>query len=75
MVTLMRRTVEMVVFFGVLVSGCTSESNRWKEAELANTVNAYQQYLNEYPNSQKSEEVRKRIEQIEFNNCSEKDTF
>ena len=70
----MRRTVEMVVFFGVLVSGCTSESNRWKEAELANTVNAYQQYLNEYPNSQKSEEVRKRIEQIEFNNCSEKDT-
>jgi cell division septation protein DedD len=54
-----------VLALGVLaLAGCSRESADWKSASAADTTEAYQQFLQQYPKSAQSAQAQARIKQI-----------
>jgi cell division septation protein DedD len=54
-----------VMVVGVLaLAGCSRESADWKSASAADTTEAYQQFLQQYPKSAQSAQAQTRIKQI-----------
>jgi len=55
----------LVVAVGALaLGGCSRESADWKSASAADTTEAYQQFLQQYPKSAESAQAQTRIKQI-----------
>jgi cell division septation protein DedD len=55
----------LVVAVGALaLAGCSRESADWKSASAADTTEAYQQFLQQYPKSAESAQAQTRIKQI-----------
>jgi hypothetical protein len=55
----------VVMAVGVLaLAGCSRESADWKSASAADTSEAYQQFLQQYPRSAESAQAQARIKQI-----------
>src|SRR5579872_3812590 len=55
-------TLAAVVTFGV--AGCSHEAADWKSATLANTSEAYQNFLQQYPRSREATEAQARAKQL-----------
>jgi len=53
------RIVLCILFF---FTGCASEVTRWKDAESANTIPAYEHFLSQYPNGAHASEAKSRLE-------------
>jgi cell division protein FtsN len=48
----------------LIVAGCSHEAADWKSATLANTSEAYQSFLQQYPHSREATEAQARIKQL-----------
>jgi hypothetical protein len=49
----------------MLLAGCSHESADWKSAATADTTEAYQQFLGQYPKSANAPRARTRIQQLQ----------
>ncbi len=63
----------IAVIFVVMVSGC--ESRAYKSAKEADTVEAYEDFLKEYPNKKYAGEALSRIEALNFSAAKKADTI
>ena len=48
----------------LIVAGCSHEAADWKSATLANTSEAYQSFLQQYPHSREATEAQARVKQL-----------
>jgi len=48
----------------LIVAGCSHEAADWKSATLANTSEAYQSFLQQYPHSREASDAQARIKQL-----------
>jgi len=48
----------------LMVAGCSHEAADWKSATLANTSEAYQSFLQQYPHSREATDAQARIKQL-----------
>ena len=48
----------------LIVAGCSHEAADWKSATLANTSEAYQSFLQQYPHSREATDAQARIKQL-----------
>jgi len=48
----------------LIVAGCSHEAADWKSATLANTSEAYQSFLKQYPHSREATEAQARVKQL-----------
>jgi hypothetical protein len=49
-----------------LLSGCTTVEGRWEEAEAAGSIEAYEEFLEAYPESDFADPARSRIEDLRY---------
>jgi outer membrane protein assembly factor BamD (BamD/ComL family) len=50
---------------GLMLSGCSSQEGDWQQAQQQNTVQAYQQYIQQYPQSDHVAAARQQIAHIQ----------
>lgn len=58
-----------------LICGCASEEGRWETAKTADTVEAYEAFLAEYPESPHQTEAAARIEALDWTAAENSDTI
>lgn len=54
----------LTAFAAMIVAGCSHETADWKSATLANTAEAYQSFLQQYPHAREAIEAQTRIKQL-----------
>ena len=59
------KIVGLALIGGVLVAGCDRQPQAWEKASTENTVEAYDAYLEEYPNGEHAEEARDRRDDLQ----------
>ena len=58
------RALLLGAFGALIVAGCSHEAADWKSATLANTTEAYQSFLQQYPHSHEATEAQSRLKQL-----------
>lgn len=61
------RLIEMLVIFGLLLVlvGCATAGRDWQQASRQDTVGAYQQFLQKYPNADQASQARLRLKLLQ----------
>ena len=59
----------------ILAGGCASVQSSWQAAESANTVEAYEGFLRQYPESELTEQARGRIAGLRLEEAQSEDTI
>ncbi len=60
----LRIVVTAFAFCSVLVAGCSREQGDWRSAQAADTVESYNQFLAQHPDSQLAGQARERVAQL-----------
>ena len=63
------------LFIVVLIAGCATMQSRWKHAESANTITAYEEFLKLYPTGELAKEAHSRIQQLHFKQAEIENTI
>jgi hypothetical protein len=58
------RTIVLATLVTLTVAGCSHEAADWKSATLANTAEAYQSFLQQYPHGRETADAQTRIKQL-----------
>lgn len=58
------RTMLLTAVGALILAGCSHEAADWKSATLANTTEAYQSFLQQYPHSREAADAQARIKQL-----------
>ncbi len=58
------RAMLLAAFAALIVAGCSHEAADWKSATLANTSEAYQSFLQQYPHSREAAQAQARVKQL-----------
>jgi len=59
----------------VVVAGCASQSTNWEKSAEANTIAAYEAYLQKYPDGEFAEEARNRIRRARYQQAQATNTI
>jgi hypothetical protein len=70
----MKRANLFLVLICLMISGCASVSKDWQKTLQTNTVEAYTQFLSEYPSSEYAPEAQSRIEDLSYSEASRTNT-
>lgn len=62
-------------FFIIILAGCESMESRWQDAQSKNTVEAYENFIKDYPESPFDEEAKGKIIELQFESAKEKNTI
>ncbi len=65
--------VLLVIFIVILVTGCATMQSRWESTKHADNIQAYEKFLNQYPESKFNEEAKSKIENLRFEEMKKKD--
>jgi Tetratricopeptide repeat len=74
----MRRLISRVmicVALSFMLSACGTMGKKWDETKNADTIEAYQQFIDEYPDSKYRYEARKNIESLKWESAKTKNTI
>jgi hypothetical protein len=71
---LMKRSSQCIVFtvLSMLFAGCATVDTRWQKAASTNTVQAYEAFLKQHPDSDYTGEAGKRVESLEWENAKKR---
>src|SRR5579862_8825781 len=58
------RAMLLAALAALIGAGCSHEAADWKSATLANTSEAYQNFLQQYPHSREATEAQARVKQL-----------
>jgi len=50
----------------ILIAGCASQQSMYKKAKQTNTIEAYRQFLQQYPTGEYSQEIKTTLERLEY---------
>ncbi len=59
------RTLALSLVLAALVAGCNRQGAAWEHAQQTNTVDAYQQFVQDYPSSPHADEARQQAQALE----------
>ena len=62
-------------FFLILIFGCSNLNREWENAKRANTVEAYQLFLKNFPASPHEKEANERIQSLKWENTKKTNTI
>lgn len=65
----------LAVISVLVIIGCATMKGDWQNAEKQNTVQSYQEFLREHPDSEFSLEAIRKVEELEWNRSKRKDTI
>lgn len=65
----------VIIFFVIIISGCTSEKKKWENTKQKNTTFAYEDYLNRYPKGLYSDSAKIHLENLYFQDALSADTI
>lgn len=57
-----------------LLTGCATTEGDWRKTQRANSTHAYEKFLKKHPNSEFSNEARKRVEELEWSTAKRRNT-
>ena len=77
MITQKNLSVKMllIIFLTVIIAGCTSMLSRYDNVKEIDTIEAYEEFIQKYPDSEFTIEASKRIEELEFDKAKSKNTI
>jgi hypothetical protein len=58
-----------------IIAGCASMPKRWRQAESTNTIEAYEDFLKEYPEGSNAEKAKERIMELRYNEAVKENTI
>ncbi len=59
------RTLALPLVLAALMAGCNGQGAAWQDAQQADTVPAYQQFLDDYPDSPHAGDARQRLQALQ----------
>jgi len=65
----------LLVIMIVLVAGCATTQNQWKKAESANTVEAYEEFLKQNPESDYAKKAKDKIRELRYREAVKENTI
>lgn len=64
----------LMVLLVLLTFGCATMQNRWKDAQLANSISAYEAFLSRYSKGEFADEARARLEALYLQKAKDTNT-
>jgi len=58
--------VLLLIGFLIVLIGCAGHKSPWEEAQTANTIEAYEEFLAEYPHGEFADKAREKIRELRF---------
>lgn len=71
---ILQTTSYVLLLLLLIVSGCAIQKGKWQKALNENTIEAYTQFLKEYPSSEYVSEAQSRIEDLSYSQASRTNT-
>lgn len=65
----------ILLYFFIILTGCESMENRWQNTKSINTIEAYEDFRNEFPDSGFEDSIDIMIETIVFNEVEQQGNF
>jgi len=65
----------IAILFLVIGIGCATTKSDWEKAQRLNTIEAYQEFLRKYPNSEFTSDAKKKMEILEWEKAKQDDTI
>lgn len=63
-----------IICFSILIIGCNQVENKYKEAEAINTIEAFQKFIQDYPDHRFTELARSKVDSLAFMKAKSADT-
>ncbi len=69
-----KQVMILVALMGLTLSGCATTRSAWREAQRENTVQAYQDFLQKYPQSEFAAGATRKVEERAWQRAQQDDT-
>jgi outer membrane protein assembly factor BamD (BamD/ComL family) len=70
----MKKLILFTVIF-IFSLTCIAQKGKWKKAQKINTIESYQEFLRDYPNSEFNNEAEQKLIELEFNKAKKINTI
>ena len=69
------RFILFLLVLAVIVAGCATTQNRWQKTESTDTIEAYEDFLKENPESSYAEKAKQRIRELRYTQAVKENTM